>query len=97
MRTLHFGVISLMALLSGGCTTVAQVGNLTEGRCRDSFESAVSSILREQNEHADIAQALAHQTYLVLANVQPGPRPFAIAAPSGTDYLFFAHRSTRLS
>lgn len=89
MQHLRFLTIPAAVLLSGGCTTVAQVDNLGEPGCRDGFQSAIASILREQDEKPEIADALAQQTVGVMTTVRLGPRPFTIASPSGTDYLFF--------
>jgi hypothetical protein len=81
-------------VLSAGCTTVAQVSNLNESSCSASFESQLSSILTEQGETADAAAALAHHSYRILTTAQLGPRPFLVAAPSGTDYSFFVQKKS---
>jgi hypothetical protein len=84
----------IAAILSVGCTSVAQVSNLTDGPCGASFESHLSSVLTEQGEKPDVADSLAHHTYMLLTTAQIGPRPFLVASPSGTDYSFFVQRKT---
>ena len=86
--------VLVATLLSAGCTTVAQLSNLTDATCGASFESQLSSVLTEQGEKADAAAALAHQTYWILTTAQLGPRPFLVAAPSGTDYSFFVQKKS---
>lgn len=81
-------------VFSAGCTTVAQVANLTDATCSASFESQLSSVLTEQGETADAAAGLAHHTYLILTTAHLGPRPFLVAAPSGTDYSFFVQKKS---
>ena len=49
----------------------------------------LSSILTQEGEKPEIADALAHKTVSTLTTYDLGSRPFAIAAPSGTDYRFF--------
>src|SRR5262249_21279655 len=83
---------SVAAVLSAGCITVAQVANLTDERCSGNFESQLSSVLTDQGEKADVADSLAHHTYIILTTAQLGPRPFLVASPSGTDYSFFVQR-----
>ena len=83
---------SAAAVLSVGCTSVAQVANLTDERCGASFESQLSSVLTKQGEKVDVADSLAHHTFIVLTTAQLGPRPFLVASPSGTDYSFFVQK-----
>jgi hypothetical protein len=78
-----------MALTASGCASVAKVTNLSEDSCRASFTHHLSSILTQEGEKPEIADALAHKTVFTLTTYDLGPRPFAIAAPSGTDYRFF--------
>ena len=82
------------AALAVGCTTVAQVSNLTEAPCSASLEHELSSILIEQGEKSDVADSLAHHTYLILTTAHLGPRPFLVASSSGTDYSFFVQKKT---
>jgi hypothetical protein len=96
----HGHVLRLSALLIGlatavvpvGCTTVAQVTNLTEGQCTASLESGLVSILTEQGEKDETAASVAHRTRQMLATTELGPRPFVVASPSGTDYTFFIQK-----
>jgi hypothetical protein len=82
------------AVSSAGCTTVAQVTNLADAGCGPSFESRLSSVLTEQGETTEVAATLAHHAYLILTTAQLGPRPFLVAAPSGTDYSFFVQKKS---
>ena len=85
-------VLSLAIVLIGsGCTSVAKVTNLSEESCRTSFSHQLSIILTQEGEKPDIADALAHKTVSTVTTYDLGPRPFTIAAPSGTDYRFFIH------
>jgi hypothetical protein len=72
-----------------GCATVANVTNLSEESCRMSFTRQLSVMLTQEGEKPEIADALASKTVSTLTTYDLGPRPFAIAAPSGTDYRFF--------
>lgn len=84
------GAFSLtVALTASGCASVAKVTNLSEESCRTSFTCHLSSILTQEGEKPEIADALAHKTLSTLTTYDLGPRPFAIAAPSGADYRFF--------
>ena len=80
------------ALFAGGCTTVAQVANLTDEKCSAAFESQLSSVLVEQGEKEDVASALAHRTFRILTSAELGPRPFLVSSSSGTDYTFFVQK-----
>ena len=96
-RVRRAGVVSsclVAALLSAACTTVAHVSNLDERACAGTFESQLSSVLTEQGEKPDVADSLAHHTYLILTTADLGPRPFLVAAPSGTDYSFFVQKKS---
>lgn len=69
------------------CTTVGQIANLgSDPACGDHFEDALIDILTSQKEANDAATRLAYLTRLQLTFDDTGPRPFAISAPSGTDY-----------
>lgn len=78
-----------VALTASGCASMAKVTNLSEEPCRTSFAHRLSNILTQEGEKPEIADALAHKTVSTLTTYDLGPRPFAIAAPSGTDYRFF--------
>lgn len=80
--------IALAAVL-GGCTTVGQVRNLDDDACGAAFETGVASILTAQHEAAADAARLGAQARARLTSGALGPRPFALAAPSGTDYFLF--------
>lgn len=81
-----------IVLTASGCATVAKVTNLSEESCRISFARQLSAILAHEGEKLDAADALAGKTVYTLSTYDLGPRPFAIAAPSGTDYRFFIDR-----
>src|SRR5450830_1811599 len=95
LRVLRFPVLLsglAVAVFSAGCTTIAQVANLTEAQCNASFESRLTSILTEQGEKDEVAATLTHRTYHMLTAAELGPRPFLVASPSGTDYTFFIQK-----
>ena len=71
---------------------MAHVTNLSDESCRTSFTQQLSSMLTGQGESSVNSDALANKTALTLTTYDLGPRPFAIAAPSGTDYRFFIDR-----
>jgi hypothetical protein len=75
-----------------GCATVAKVTNLSEEPCRTSFTRHLSAMLTAEGETSATSDALAHKTVSTLTTYDLGPRPFAIAAPSVTDYRFFIDR-----
>ncbi|MGZ9138296.1 MAG: hypothetical protein ACXW38_00780 [Nitrospira sp.] len=77
-----------VALTASGCASVAKLTNLSEESCHTSFTHHLSSILTQEGEKFEIADALAHKTVSTLTTHDLGPRSFAIAAPSGTDYRF---------
>ena len=81
-----------IVLTAAGCATVAKVSNLSEESCRTSFTRQLSAILTHEGEKSEAAEALASKTVSTLTTYDLGPRPFAIAAPSGTDYRFFIDR-----
>jgi hypothetical protein len=78
-----------IVLTTAGCATVAKVTNLSEQSCRISFVRQLSAILAREGEKPEAADALAGKTVYALSTYDLGPRPFAVAAPSGTDYRFF--------
>lgn len=92
-RLLRSGVPALtVVLMMIGCTTMAQVTNLSDASCRTSLTHHLSAILMTEGERPVVAEALAGNTVITLSTYDLGPRPFAIAAPSGTDYRFFIDR-----
>jgi hypothetical protein len=85
--------VFLVNILSvSSCATVAKVTNLSEESCRTSFTRRLSTILTAEGEKPAASDTLAHKTAATLTTYDLGPRPFAIAAPSGTDYRFFIDR-----
>lgn len=88
--------VPLMALalvgISAGCTTMAQVTNLSDDSCRSTFVHQLSAMMMAEGENLQAADKAAAQTVAALSTLDLGPRPFAIAAPSGTDYRFFVER-----
>src|SRR6185312_11485159 len=85
--------VSLAIVLTmTSCATMAKVTNLSEESCRSSFTHQLSAILAYEGETPQAADALAGKTVYTLTTYDLGPRPFAIAAPSGTDYRFFIDR-----
>ncbi|MDK2743576.1 MAG: hypothetical protein H8K03_01690 [Nitrospira sp.] len=91
-RSLRFGAVAPIVLLMLGCATVAKVTNLSDEPCKASFSRQLSSVLKAEGEKPEAADALATKTVSTLTTYDLGPRPFAIAAPSGTDYRFFVDR-----
>jgi hypothetical protein len=81
-----------IVLMTASCATVTKVTNLSEESCRTSFTDQLSAILAHEGEKPEAANALAGKTVSTLITYDLGPRPFAIAAPSGTDYRFFIDR-----
>lgn len=86
--TLGLGIVFTIA----GCATVVKVTNLSEESCGASFTRQLSAILTREGERPEAAGALADRTVFTLTTYDLGPRPFIIAAPSGTDYRFFVER-----
>lgn len=85
-------VFSVVVLIMAGCATVVKVTNLSDQSCRLSFTRQLSSILSQEGEQPDVSEPLASKAVSVLAAHDLGPRPFVVAAPSGTDYRFFIDR-----
>ncbi len=76
-----------------GCTSVAQVTNLADSTCQASFEREMAAVLSAEGETTENATALAHNAITILTPGDLGPRPFLVAAPSGTDYSFFVEKT----
>ena len=91
-RSLSRIVLWIIVLTMTGCTTMAKVTNLLDESCRTSFIHRLSTILAHQGEPSATSDALANKAVFTLTTYDLGPRPFAIAAPSGTDYRFFVDR-----
>jgi len=86
------GALLVSVTLLLGCAAVAQVTNPGEPVCRASLQHALGTILVEQGEPQDAALQLAERTVEAIAKRDLGPRPFLVAAPSGTDYTFFVQK-----
>jgi hypothetical protein len=80
------------ALAVSSCTSVARLTNLPESSCRTTVESQLASVLVAEGETPDAATSLARDTLTILTLSDIGPRPFVVAAPSGTDYSFFVEK-----
>lgn len=76
-------------LLLSGCTTVAQITNLSDFSCHRTVQDRLESILLEEGEKPEVANRLAVNTTVVLATGSLGPRPFGVSSPSGADYSLF--------
>ena len=87
-----WAVALAIVLTVSGCASVAKMTNLSEEACRASFTNHLSAILTAQGETPASSDALATKTASTLITYDLGPRPFAIAAPSGADYRFFIDR-----
>ena len=88
-------ILSLSISLAA-CASVARVTNLSATACAEQMQRGVSEILVEQGESAEAADALAQRTESALARGAFGPRPFLVAAPSGTDYEFFVQKKREM-
>lgn len=85
-------VFLAVVFAASGCATMAKVTNLSEESCRTSFTDQLSAVLVREGEKPETADALAGNTVSTLLVYDLVPRPFAVAAPSGTDYRFFIDR-----
>lgn len=85
-------ILLIVALTMTSCATMTKVTNLSDEPCHASFTRQLSSILSHAGENPTAADALASKTVSTLMTYDLGPRPFTIAAPSGTDYRFFIDR-----
>jgi hypothetical protein len=89
------GILAIVAAgsMAIGCTSVAQVTNLAESACQASFETEMAAVLSAEGETSENATALARSATAMLTLGDLGPRPFLVAAPSGTDYSFFVEKT----
>jgi hypothetical protein len=92
-----FGVRSILLIVcvlpfASACMSVAQITTLSDDHCRDTFTTAMATVLKSEGEAPDVATKLAESTTTTLQTVELGPRPFLIAAPSGVDYSFFVEK-----
>ena len=83
----------LAAAMTVSCTSVAQLTNLADASCQASLETEMQAILGGQGETPENATKLAHRAVTILTLGDLGPRPFLVAAPSGTDYSFFVEKT----
>jgi hypothetical protein len=81
------------ALWISGCASVAAITNLNEDACGATFTAGLSSVLVDEGETEPASERLARRAKAALEAGELGPRPFLIAAPSGTDYTFFVDRT----
>jgi len=82
----------LITVCLAACATVASVTNLSTTACAAQMQRGLSEILVEQGESANASESMARQTLSTLSGNAHGPRPFLVAAPSGTDYEFFVQK-----
>ena len=83
-------VLGLIVLgFATGCATMGRIANLDEPACGSAVSQAISTILRSQGEKPGTAATLADQAVKTMVLVNLGPRPFFVASPSGTDFIFF--------
>jgi len=83
----------LAAAMVSACTSVARLTNLADASCQASFETEMQTILGGQGETPENAAKLAQRAVTILKLGDLGPRPFLVAAPSGTDYSFFVEKT----
>ena len=92
-RTAYWMLPMLAAAMVIACTSVARLTNLADASCQASFETEMQTILGGQGETPENAAKLAHRAVTILTLGDLGPRPFLVAAPSGTDYSFFVEKT----
>ena len=92
-RTAYWMLPMLAAAMVIACTSVARLTNLADAPCQASFETEMQAILGGQGETPENAAKLAHRAVTILTLGDLGPRPFLVAAPSGTDYSFFVEKT----
>ena len=92
-RTAYRMLPLLAAAMVSACTSVARLTNLADASCQASFETEMQTILGGQGETPENAAKLAHRAVTILTLGDLGPRPFLVAAPSGTDYSFFVEKT----
>ena len=92
-RTAYWMLPMLAAAMVIACTSVARLTNLADASCQASLETEMQAILGGQGETPENATKLAHRAVTILTLGDLGPRPFLVAAPSGTDYSFFVEKT----
>ncbi|MDQ2978544.1 MAG: hypothetical protein M3R62_04945 [Acidobacteriota bacterium] len=88
----RWSTLAAALLTVTGCTSVAEIRNLSEDSCRRSFSEQLSAILVEQGETAETADRLGERARTAIDAGHYGPRSFLVSAPTGTDYTFFVER-----
>ena len=83
-------LVSLVAITALDCATVAQV-ELNDPVCEADFQDQMASILIQEGEKLDDAQAMAHRASLEVSYGDVGVRPFSIGSRT-TDYTFFVQK-----
>ena len=92
-RTAYWMLPMLAAAMVIACTSVARLTNLADASCQASLETEMQAILGGQGETPENATKLARRAVTILTLGNLGPRPFLVAAPSGTDYSFFVEKT----
>ena len=92
-RIAYWMLPMLAAVMVVSCTSVARLTNLADASCQTAFETEMQTILSGQGETPENAAKLAHRAVTILTLGDLGPRPFLVAAPSGTDYSFFVEKT----
>ena len=93
-RRTAYGMLPILAAaMVSACTSVARLTNLADASCQASLETEMQAILGGQGETPENATKLAHRAVTILTLGDLGPRPFLVAAPSGTDYSFFVEKT----
>ena len=77
-------------LLFAGCATVAEV-DLSDPACAETFRRQLASILVDQGEPPEDAEAIAHRAATDVAFGGVGVRPFMVGSRT-TDYTFLVDR-----
>lgn len=90
-RRAHVAALAALVVLACGAAgcSMAHLTNAAAPPCQTSLRSGLESILTAEDEKPEVAVELASASARSFARVDPGPRPFAVASPSGTDYGFF--------
>lgn len=71
---------------------MAQVTNLRDQPCQETFATALSDILVEEGEQPERARKVIERSSDLAGTFVYGPRPFMISSQSGTDYSFFVEK-----
>ncbi len=71
---------------------MAQVTNLRDQACQQTFATALSEILVEEGEQPERARKVIERSGELAGTFEFGPRPFMVSSQSGTDYSFFVEK-----